>query len=110
MIISRLTVSSVQPAVAGVALASEGIDVSPNVPTFVAKNMFIYINPNESGFSAQSDVGIGDCPSPCPSGGSGGRVNGLSAMPGNPTTYFAASEIGGLFKTAWLHAQQAMKK
>jgi hypothetical protein len=42
------------------------------------------------------------------SGHDGGRVNGLSAVPGDPSTYFAASELGGLFKStnggaSWVH-------
>ena len=34
-----------------------------------------------------------------PDGASGGRVNGLSAVVGDPDTYYAASEWGGLYKT-----------
>src|SRR5690349_7109684 len=61
---------------------------------------FVDINPDESGpIAEQLQVGIRGCPDPCPSGGSGGRVNGLTAVPGEPSTYFAASELGGLFKT-----------
>lgn len=49
-----------------------------------------------------------DCPEPCASGHNGGRVNGLAGVPGDANTYFAASEVGGLFKTAdggasWTH-------
>ncbi len=77
-------------------------------PAQAAAPMFDDINPDESGFPAQPQVGIGNCPSPCPSGGSGGRVNGLAGVPGDALTYFAASEIGGLFKTtnrgdSWHH-------
>src|SRR6266511_1561971 len=77
-------------------------------PAQAAAPMFDDINPDESGFPAQPQVGIGNCPSPCPSGGSGGRVNGLAGVPGDAHTYFAASEIGGLFKTtnrgdSWHH-------
>ena len=43
-----------------------------------------------------------------PDGASGGRVNGLGAVPGNNTIYYAASEWGGLFKStdsgvSWSH-------
>ena len=34
-----------------------------------------------------------------PDGASGGRVNGLAAVVGDPDTYYAASEWGGLYKT-----------
>jgi hypothetical protein len=56
-------------------------------------------------------VGPYPCTYPCVSGNNGGRVNGLSAVPGDSSTYFAASELGGLYKIhllpdgseKWLH-------
>lgn len=43
-----------------------------------------------------------------PDGASGGRVNGLAAVAGDNTVYYAASEWGGLFKSTdggdvWFH-------
>jgi photosystem II stability/assembly factor-like uncharacterized protein len=43
-----------------------------------------------------------------PDGASGGRVNGLAAVAGNKSIYYAASEWGGLFKSTdegmtWVH-------
>jgi uncharacterized repeat protein (TIGR01451 family) len=53
------------------------------------------------------------CPDPCASQHNGGRVNGLAVSPGlpeglAPDTYYAASEVGGLFKSTdggghWVH-------
>src|SRR5436190_12071415 len=88
---------------AGVFLALLGFGGAQNTTSQI-----IDINPDHAGFSAQPQVGIRDCPPPCPSGGSGGRVNGLTAVPGDPMTYFAASEVGGLFKStdggsSWAH-------
>lgn len=45
---------------------------------------------------------------PCVSQQNGGRVNGLAVVPDAPGTYFAASEVGGLFKStnggaSWVH-------
>jgi hypothetical protein len=69
---------------------------------------FVDINPDGSGPLVAIPDPDKSCPFPCPSGGSGGRVNGLAAVPENPKTYFAASELGGLFKTtnggnSWFH-------
>jgi uncharacterized repeat protein (TIGR01451 family) len=78
-------------------------------PTVVAGTTFTDIGPDESGeIILQPGSGNEACPAPCPGGGSGGRVNGLAAVPGNASTYFAASEVGGLFKTidggnTWFH-------
>jgi len=56
--------------------------------------------------------GLTGCPAPCTSQLNGGRVNGLAGVatfPGlTPDTYFAASEVGGLFKSIdggghWVH-------
>lgn len=45
---------------------------------------------------------------PCTSQQNGGRVNGLAVVPDAPNVYFAASETGGLFRSAnggasWVH-------
>ncbi len=56
-----------------------------------AKTEFADINPDNLGPTTP-------CPAPCVSGHTGGRVHNLSAVPGDPDTYFAASEVGGLFK------------
>ena len=59
-----------------------------------------------AGFQAEAQVTITDInPDQStldpvdPDGASGGRVNGLSAVVGDPDTYYAASEWGGLYKT-----------
>jgi photosystem II stability/assembly factor-like uncharacterized protein len=46
------------------------------------------INPNQSTLDPMD-----------PDGASGGRVNGVASVPGDPNTYYAASEWGGLYKT-----------
>ncbi|HEV3467894.1 MAG TPA: hypothetical protein VG148_01125 [Pyrinomonadaceae bacterium] len=46
------------------------------------------INPDQSTLDANN-----------PNGASGGRVNGLARAPGGSTTFYAASEWGGLFKS-----------
>jgi uncharacterized repeat protein (TIGR01451 family) len=56
---------------------------------------------------------LAECPDPCASQHNGGRVNGLAVSPGlpeglAPDTYYAASEVGGLFKSTdggghWVH-------
>jgi uncharacterized repeat protein (TIGR01451 family) len=71
------------------------------------------INPDDGGpLAGQPGLGIEPCPDPCASQHNGGRVNGLAVvneLPGfTPTTYFAASEVGGLFKSVdggghWTH-------
>lgn len=60
-----------------------------------------------SGFGAQAQVTVTDInpdqstldPAD-PDGASGGRVNGLASVPGDPNTFYAASEWGGLYKTS----------
>ena len=75
----------------------------------VADATFIDINPDNVGpYPGQPAAGIPDCSAPCESGRDGGRVHNLSAVPGDATTYFAASEVGGLFKStdggsSWFH-------
>jgi uncharacterized repeat protein (TIGR01451 family) len=83
--------------------------VSPALGAPVADATFIDINPDNLGpYPGQTAVGIPDCSAPCESGRDGGRVHNLSTVPGDASTYFAASEVGGLFKstnggTAWFH-------
>jgi len=60
------------------------------------------INPDDSG---PID---GWCPAPCAGGGSGGRVHNLASSSGQPTHVYAASELGGLFRSldggqSWSH-------
>jgi photosystem II stability/assembly factor-like uncharacterized protein len=72
---------------------------SPVTPTFVD------INPGNV------DAGYvdTDCtPTGCTAQQDGGRVNGLAVVPDAPNIYFAASEVGGLFKStdggaSWRH-------
>jgi len=64
---------------------------------------FADINPdNEGPLAGQTDF-VDPCPEPCASQHNGGRVNGLAAAAGlegqAANTYYAASEVGGLFKT-----------
>lgn len=63
---------------------------------------FIDINPDESGAIAPG------CPAPCLSGGSAGRIHHLASSAGNSQSVYAASELGGLFKSpdrgqSWSH-------
>jgi uncharacterized repeat protein (TIGR01451 family) len=74
---------------------------------------FTDITPDNLGpYAGQPAAGIPDCSAPCQSGLNGGRVHNLAAaagLPGfTPTSYFAASEVGGLFKSidggaSWVH-------
>jgi len=70
---------------------------------------FFDITPDNDGpMIGQTAIGVPDCPDPCASGRNGGRVNGLVGVPGDANTYFAASEVGGLFKSgnggaSWEH-------
>jgi uncharacterized repeat protein (TIGR01451 family) len=70
---------------------------------------FVDITPDNLGpYDGQAAANIPDCPAPCQSGLDGGRVHNLAAVPGDATTYFAASEVGGLFKStnggnSWSH-------
>jgi len=62
---------------------------------------FTDINPDQSG-------PLPGCAAPCASGGSGGRVHHLATSPARPDEIYAASELGGLFKTrnggiSWRH-------
>jgi uncharacterized repeat protein (TIGR01451 family) len=74
-----------------------GISIGSSISQAAAPKVhatFEDISPDNEGPS----IGFFDCPDPCVSGRNGGRVNGLSGVPGDPSTYFAASEVGGLFK------------
>lgn len=53
---------------------------------------FVDINPDDSG-------PFPGCPAPCPSGGSAGRVHRLASSKARLNEVYAASELGGLFKT-----------
>jgi uncharacterized repeat protein (TIGR01451 family) len=70
---------------------------------------FVDVTPdNEGSYAGQPAAGIPDCPAPCESGLNGGRVHNLAAVPGDASTYFAASEVGGLFESTdgghfWSH-------
>jgi len=70
---------------------------------------FFDITPDNDGpMAGQPAIGVPDCPDPYASGRNGGRVNGLVGVPGDANTYFAASEVGGLFKSgnggaSWKH-------
>lgn len=75
--------------------------------TEAASITYVDINPDNEGPIA-GQAGNPACPDPCGSGRNGGRVNGLVAVPGDASTYFAASETGGLFKStdggnSWQH-------
>jgi photosystem II stability/assembly factor-like uncharacterized protein len=85
---ARIVVSTTRTTVA----------VSPVAPTFVD------INPDNE------DAGTTECKESelCVSQQNGGRVNGLAVVPDDPNVYFAASEVGGLFKStdggsSWTH-------
>jgi uncharacterized repeat protein (TIGR01451 family) len=64
------------------------------------KPKFVNISPDFSGPSA-------GCPTaPCISAGSGGRVHTVASSNGRPGDFYAASELGGLFRRmgpAWTH-------
>ena len=91
------------PWTRGAGPVRETSAISPLAATFVD------ITPdNEGPYAGQPAAGIPDCPAPCESGLDGGRVHNLAAVPGNASTYFAASEVGGLFKStdsgaSWFH-------
>ncbi len=87
----------------GVRPVNEAAAVAPVTASFVD------ITPDNLGpYAGQPAAGIPSCPAPCESGVNGGRVHNLSAVPGDATTYFAASEVGGLFESgdggsSWSH-------
>jgi uncharacterized repeat protein (TIGR01451 family) len=89
-----------------IAVLSSGITETTNA--VAARTSFVDINPDMSDILSNTGVGIDPCPDPCLYGGSGGRVNGVDTVPDNPLISFAASELGGLFKTinggnSWFH-------
>ena len=57
-------------------------------PTVHAQFTFTDINPDSSNLDPSDSDGA-----------SGGRVNGLATVPGSNTTFYAASEWGGIYKT-----------
>jgi uncharacterized repeat protein (TIGR01451 family) len=94
---------------AGPFVSSNGSTVSALATTAI----FNDINPdNEGPLAGQPGLNLDPCPEPCASQHNGGRVNGLAVIAGipgfSPNTYFAASEVGGLFKSvngggSWTH-------
>jgi uncharacterized repeat protein (TIGR01451 family) len=76
-----------------------------------ARTTFEDITPNDVGEVVDAINPKDDCADPCASGHDGGRVNGLWVTPpgpGTPSVAFAASEVGGLFKSgngggSWQH-------
>jgi len=69
-------------------------------PPLTIAATFVDITPDNLGpYDGQAAANIPDCPAPCLSGLNGGRVHNLAPVPGDATTYFAASEVGGLFKS-----------
>ena len=88
---------------------------APLVSALAATATFHDINPdNEGPLAGQPGLSIDPCPEPCASQHNGGRVNGIAAVPGIPgfvsNTYYAASEVGGLFKSvnggaSWSHLE-----
>ena len=68
---------------------------TPQVPVAAAPVQdvtFVDINPDNVGpYPGQPAAGIPDCSAPCESGRDGGRVHNLSDVPGDASTYFAAS-------------------
>jgi uncharacterized repeat protein (TIGR01451 family) len=110
MTILIVTFSSVQPGLATIPSSRVNLEknllvnftdqgaASPVTATFVD------INPDNV------DAGTTECKEGqlCVSQQNGGRVNGLAVVPDDPNVYFAASEVGGLFKSidggsSWTH-------
>ena len=103
--------------VAATAALVGSVSSAPAAPAALAATPrtteFVDINPdNEGPLAGQPGLGIAPCPDPCASQHNGGRVNGVATVPGVPgsvpTTYFGASEVGGLFKSvngaaSWEH-------
>ena len=112
--------------VTATAVMKSGNDSQPEIPTgptitasavkvssLAATATFVDISPdNEGPLAGQPGISVAACPEPCASQHNGGRVNGLAAVPGIlgfvPDTYYAASEVGGLFKSidaggSWSH-------
>ncbi|HEV8366558.1 MAG TPA: DUF11 domain-containing protein, partial [Pyrinomonadaceae bacterium] len=102
--------NALQPEVpTGQTVSSHAVSVS----SLAATATFVDINPDDAGpITGQPAAKIDDCPEPCASGHTGGRVHNVAAVAGIPgivpTTYYAASEVGGLFKSvnggaSWSH-------
>jgi uncharacterized repeat protein (TIGR01451 family) len=110
LVILMITVSSIQPTFAAIPSASMNLEKNPSI-TFTNDGVttpvtatFVDINPDNE------DAGTTECKEGelCVSQQNGGRVNGLAVVPDNPSIYFAASEVGGLFKSidggsSWTH-------
>ena len=103
---SRAIVIFVAMGLLVIAVLSSGITETTNA--IAARTSFVDINPDASDILNNPGVNIDPCPDPCLYGGSGGRVNGVDTVPDNPLISFAASELGGLFKSvnggnSWSH-------
>lgn len=70
------------------AIAAASVSLCLNAAEPAAQVTITDINPDQSTLDPSD-----------PDGASGGRVNGLAAVPGSPNVYYAASEWGGLYKT-----------
>jgi uncharacterized repeat protein (TIGR01451 family) len=94
-----------RPAIVSAVVCASLLALPARAPAQVS---FKDISPdNEGPIPGQPNVTVA-CPDPCASGRNGGRVNGMAGVPGDPSTYFAASETAGLFKTtnggqSWVH-------
>ena len=71
-------------------------------------HVFTDINPNNSDLDFVGNPDPSNPSGPDADGSSGGRINGLAAVPGNNNIFYAASEWGGLFKSTdqgitWSH-------
>jgi uncharacterized repeat protein (TIGR01451 family) len=110
MAILIVTLSSMQPTFAAIPSASVNLEKNPPLnftndgvaPPVTAT--FVDINPDNE------DTGTIECQPGelCVSQQNGGRVNGMAVVPDAPDVYFAASEVGGLFKStdggsSWKH-------
>jgi uncharacterized repeat protein (TIGR01451 family) len=110
-IVSRFVRANVDQT--GVASAQVFSPSAPTVSNLAKTAIFNDINPdNEGPLAEQLGIKLDACPEPCASQHNGGRVNGLAVAAGisefTPNTYYAASEVGGLFKSingggSWTH-------
>ena len=71
-------------------LAALALALALAVPARPARADIVFtdVNPNNSSLDASD-----------PDGATGGRVNGLATVPGNANAYYAATELGGLYRT-----------
>lgn len=94
----RVRVVVMAMALGAGALPAASASGQPVAATDPATTVFSDINPDNG-----PGLPIDQCPDPCTSQHNGGRVNGLAIAPGFPglvpDTWYAASEVGGLFKS-----------